>query len=73
MGALRIIGRYALRCLTAVWAMKNRVRANALHGFSPPQFGQGSLLRNALLSAQTVSYLECCVPYLNFSKILEIV
>jgi hypothetical protein len=24
--------------------------------FAPPQFGQGSLLRNALLPAQTVSY-----------------
>jgi len=29
-----------------------------LHGFSTPQFGQGSMLRIALLPAQTVSYLE---------------
>jgi len=27
-------------------------------GFTPPQFGQGSMLRIALLPAQTVVYLE---------------
>ena len=40
-------------------APKNRSRANALYAvFSPPQFGQGSMLRIALLPAQTVVYLE---------------
>ena len=40
-------------------APKNRSRAfSPLCGFSPPQFGQGSMLRIALLPAQTVVYLK---------------
>jgi len=43
----------------AARATKNRVRAYALCTvLSPPQFGQGSMLRIALLPAQTVSNLE---------------
>jgi len=51
----RLTGLFTLRRLTAARAPKNRSRANALCAvLSPPQFGQGSMLRIALLPAQTV-------------------
>jgi hypothetical protein len=45
-----------VRCLTAARLRKTPVGLRPLWCFAPPQFGQGSLLRNALLPAQTVSY-----------------
>jgi len=45
-------------------ATKNPSRAKALYGvFSPPYFGQGSMLRIALLPAQNIIYLERYVQY----------
>ena len=62
----------------AARATKNRSRAYALCAvLSPPQFGQGSMLRIALLPAQTVSNLERYMPYPNYcikaylTKLLE--
>jgi hypothetical protein len=60
---LRLTNSNCFAALRRLGLRKTVFGLRPLHGFSPPQFGQGSLLRNVLLPAQTVSYLERYVQY----------